>query len=399
LTAVALQLQPGWADFLNDCRVRLPAQHPLNDMGLATSAQLAIDGEGRASVAVADSGNRDFDRAVQDAIADAQPLPKPPAELVSDDDRVHLQWLFARDSRQAGPATAHVIDVELPLDQVIPRWLGKGELARAARRVARAPAGGERDRAARAVMEAALQEALKSSDPVVAQEAAAASARLHASATSPPPPATCKDVIRGLDDHNATVRAACIDAVVGKHDARLAARVRELARDRDVNVRARAVAALVELDPAHPVRATSDASREVRTAYAAALRHHLDRAELAADAASLADDRDPQVRAGAWAALADAPDRIADAHSIDRALADPAAGVRMMAAQIASDPAALARLAVSDDDPNVRTEALVRLAQVRGRAAVETDLLARVAAAPPASSERVRAALAWLLAR
>jgi hypothetical protein len=58
----------------------------------------------------------------------------------------------------------------------------------------------------------------------------------------------------------------------------------------------------------------------------------------------------------------------------------------------------LARLAASDDSPVVRSEALVALAGRRGRAAAEAELLERLAAAPPASEERVRAALAWLLA-
>src|SRR5262249_49586876 len=51
---------------------------------------------------------------------------------------VHLRWQFARDRRQAGPATARVLSVELPLATAIDAMLGRGELARAARRVAAA---------------------------------------------------------------------------------------------------------------------------------------------------------------------------------------------------------------------------------------------------------------------
>jgi hypothetical protein len=40
----------------------------------------------------------------------------------------------------------------------------------------------------------------------------------------------------------------------------------------------------------------------------------------------------------------------------------------------------------------------VRLVQHRGRATSEPELLERLAVAPPASADRVRIALAWLLA-
>ena len=59
----------------------------------------------------------------------------------------------------------------------------------------------------------------------------------------------------------------------------------------------------------------------------------------------------------------------------------------------------LAHLATSDDAQEVRTEALVQLAGRRGRTAAGAILLERLATAPPGSAERVRTALAWLLAR
>ena len=81
LTQVALQLQPGWGQFLDDCRLRLPASHPLNAMTLAASVELVVGKDGRVdAVNVTSSGNADFDRAVRDAIADAAPLPAPPAD-------------------------------------------------------------------------------------------------------------------------------------------------------------------------------------------------------------------------------------------------------------------------------------------------------------------------------
>src|SRR5437773_4265581 len=66
LTAVAMQLQPIWGQFLDDCRLWLPASHPLNHMALSATVELVIDRKGQiADVRLATSGNRDFDRAVR----------------------------------------------------------------------------------------------------------------------------------------------------------------------------------------------------------------------------------------------------------------------------------------------------------------------------------------------
>src|SRR5687767_8291532 len=60
LTAVAAQLQPAWGQFLEDCRLRLPADHPLNKRELATVAGLAIARDGKlVPRIVTGSGNGD----------------------------------------------------------------------------------------------------------------------------------------------------------------------------------------------------------------------------------------------------------------------------------------------------------------------------------------------------
>lgn len=164
LNRVALQLQPGWGQFLDDCRLRLPASHALNTMTLAATADLTVDRRGRvAKVELASSGNADFDEAVRDAIRDAAPLPAPPRDLYSDDDQVHLRWLFARDRRQAGPATAAVTFVELPVGPVIDRLVAEHDLARAAHRAVRGQ-GSEQTAAIERVAVAALREALGSAE-------------------------------------------------------------------------------------------------------------------------------------------------------------------------------------------------------------------------------------------
>jgi hypothetical protein len=523
LDQVALQLQPGWGQFLDDCRLRLPASHALNTMTLAATVDLAVDRRGRiVEVDLHGSGNADFDEAVRDALADAQPLAVPPEDLVSDDERVHLTWLFARDRRQAGPATAAVVTVDLPVAGVVHRLVEAGDLVRAARRVDRAPAGDERTAAIREIMNHALAEALGSADSATRRAAVAAIGRAHLrelipqirtmlrattdtelrlvaietalaledaeaaplllqllpadlpehprlaaaetralvglghapdaagalaadlASTDPPHASTLQalafapvpalaprlaawmkkgdprtragtcaalggkggDVAllaRGLRDPDASVRIACIDATRRRTGdpkaARLVPRVRELVHDRDREVRAHALAAVVALDPAHVVSAADDPAAEVRAAFATALATALP-SESTADLRILIDDRDADVRAAAWTslvALAAAPPDRADLAA--HAVRDAAPSVRLAALPALDDDAALVRLATTDDASEVRTAATIQLAGRRGRAASESILLDRLAVAPPASAERVRVALAWLLAR
>ncbi|HEY0479737.1 MAG TPA: HEAT repeat domain-containing protein [Kofleriaceae bacterium] len=510
LTAIAAQIEPRWTAFLDDCRLRLPRGHALNRPELAATFELAIGRDGKIVVRqqVASSGNGDFDTAVADVLADASPLPAPPLDLVSDDELVHLRWQFARDRRQAGPATARVLHVELPLVEVVDGLLGRGEIARAARRVAAVPeASPERVAGAVRVMIAALREALGSPDGAARRTAVEACGRAHvdelaaavrALVTAPIDPelrlaaitaagvlgdraaapallaglrddlaheprvararvaalvaighaqdaagvvravldagpspaalaalaqvptaavgsrlaawsragepairgAVCAAlpgaapavaaalIARGLRDADATVRATCAEAAARSDrthpEPAMVKRLRELARDRDRSVRARAVAALAALDPAHPVRAADDPAPEVRAAFAAAASEP--------DLVALLADRTPEVRAAALTALGDR----AGAAAL-RAAVDPSAQVRGAAVALIADPDALARLA-GDDSPEVAIAALVRLTALRGRSAQTAPLLDRLAEAPPASAERVRIALAWLLA-
>jgi HEAT repeat protein len=510
LGQLAAQLQPPWGDFLEDCRLRLPAEHPLNAPALAATFELAIDRGGKIVERrqIETSGNGDFDTAVSDVLADASPLPAPPEELLSDDERAHVRWQFARDRRQAGPATARVVFVELPLLGVIEGLLARGQLERAARRTSSAAASDpDLGAAAERVMIGALREAMGSPDGAArraaieacgrarvhelassvraqlvatadpelrlaaitavgalvdraaapalvfaltdelaqharsaiarvgalvaighAQEAAAAVRAVLDGGPSPtalaalglvPVPelehrlarwagagdaatraAVCAAlpaaaprsasalIVRGLRDADATVRATCTDAAArtdrARPDAAILRRLRELARDRDRSVRARAIAAIGALDPAHPVRAVDDPVTEVRAAFAASATE----AELRV----LIADRAPEVRVAALSALGD---RAADV--VIHAAGDPSPAVRRAAIPLLADVDALDRLA-RDDSPDVATAALVRMAELRGRAALTSQLLERLVAAPAGSTERARIALAWLLA-
>lgn len=491
LTSVALQLQPGWGQFLDDCRIRLAETHPLNQMSLAATAAITIDRKGRVvDVGLAvPSGNADFDRAVRDAIHDASSLPIPPIEALSDDDHVHLRWLFARDRRQAGPATAEIEHRELPLVPTIAKLTASGELARAARRCATAPDSAERTAAIERVMAGALREALASLDSSVQRAAVDAIGAAHVTALAPdvrllvagasdaelrakairaagalgdsdagdsiahqlavdlgerqglalaettalvalgrtsdavaaiekglpanarvpnpvaleasgPVPlgalvarvtgwlahgdattrlAACSALAgeastqaiqalgRALDDPDASVRATCAAAAAetpAKALAPIAAKLVALQRDRDGAARANALIAVALADPAHLAAAAEDPRAEVRAAY--------------------------------WHALAL---RGGDPGDVHAGLRDAASEVRLAAIALATDDALLGQLAAADDAPEVRTAALVQLAHHAGRAAVTPSLLDGLAAARPASADRVRIARAWLLAR
>ncbi|MDB4959497.1 MAG: hypothetical protein JWO36_7066 [Myxococcales bacterium] len=524
LTSVAMQLQPGWGQFLDDCRLRLPQSHALNRMSLGATAEITVDKTGRVvALELATSGNPDFDRAVREAIADAAPLAAPPQDLLSDDDRLHLRWLFARDRRQAGPATAEIVTVMSPLATVVERWIRSGELTRAAHRIAisdvHAP---DREAVTHSLMVAALHEALGSADGAVRRAAvdaigrtrlselasdvralltvtndaelrmtaiaavaalgdreaaqrlleqlpvdlpehqrlalaetralvalgrgadAGAAIRALLDADHPAPPAIALQALslapvtdltsklatwfrdgdpgtraavcaalagypaeaawpwieRGLRDRDATVRATCAVAAPIVHiPATAGSRIRELSRDRDRAVRSRAIAKLVAFEPTRFVHAAEDPAADVRAAYAAALATALP-SESDADLRTLIDDRDPDVRAAAWASFAAAPAAPADrAQLAARAARDSAPAVRRAAASAIDDDEVLGRLAISDDSPDVRTVALIQLAGRRGRDAIGGMLLETIASAAPGSAERVRTALAWLLAR
>jgi hypothetical protein len=511
LAEVGDQLQPLWAQFLDDCRLRLPASHPLNHMTLAATAELAIDRKGRVvAVQLATSGNADFDAAVKGVLGDAA-LPAPPPDLQSDDDRVHVRWLFARDKRQAGPATAQVISVALALLPTVERMAAQGDLVRAARRITTAPANDpDREAATERVMIAALREAVGSADAAVRRAAFEAIGRakvrsladaVHASlatttdlelrlagldaaaelgdgavapqliaqlphdlpehervalaetrtlakighvddaaavlramldgdgaqphpiavralAFAPVPalankltkwfergdarvraavcaalaggPPAWPAILRGLRDPDATVRATCADAAAHQAraepkprvDADVVARLRDLARDRDAGVRAKAIVAAAAIGAG--LKLAGDPAVEVRIALATVGGDDIVR--------TLVGDPDADVRAAAVATLAGRSSALA----ADKA-GDPASQVRRASTQALPDGPALARL-VGDDAPDVATAALVRLASLRGRATMTTPLLVRLAGGGTGSAERVRTALAWLLA-
>lgn len=175
LAMVYPPLRDAWGAFLEDCRLRLPPDHALNQPSLEATAELTVDADGQlvAVTLLRASGNADFDATVQEIAGGAGPFPAPPADVRSDDGRVYLTWLFARDRRQAGVATAALRRIEWPLPRAVPALLDAGELAEAARRLARASAGAAGAEQAEIaaltarVLVAALREALAAEDPEI----------------------------------------------------------------------------------------------------------------------------------------------------------------------------------------------------------------------------------------
>ncbi|MEZ4400445.1 MAG: TonB C-terminal domain-containing protein [Kofleriaceae bacterium] len=186
LDILAARIQTGWAQFLEDCRLRLPPAHPLNSATLEATVAYTLDAHGGIVEVrlVGISGNAEFDDAVISAARDAGPFPSPETALLSDDDLVYVTWVFARDRRQAGAATAGLRKIEWGLERAVPKFLADGNLAEAARRVAAAPSNpvtlgfGER------VMIAAVRQGLASADPAVQRLAvtAAGAAKLTSAA-------------------------------------------------------------------------------------------------------------------------------------------------------------------------------------------------------------------------
>jgi TonB family protein len=409
LTAVALSLQPAWHQFLEDCRLRLPASHALNRMQLVTTVELDIGRRGElVELRIAKSGTPDFDHAIEQVVRDASPLPPPPRELWSDDDRVHLTWLFARDRRQAGPATARVIDVELPLRGVVDRRIGEHDLARAARRILREKPSNERELATQRLMIAALREGLASSDGTVRRAAVDAIARARASELA----MDVRQLLTNANDIELRLAATRASAALRDTDASpiIVDNLRFDLRDQP-RVALAGVRALVELGR----------EADVKPLLAAQLGSPPNPVALQALADAPISDLAPKLttwfrtgsartRAAVCGALAGYPQSLA-APLLDRGMRDRDATVRALCTQrgakllpeLARDRDSTVRAAyaaatssadelhvlIEDRDPDVRAAAWTTLATLG--ATQQRARLARAAAADPAAQVRLAA--------
>lgn len=169
LESVHHQIGDPWRTFLDDCRLRLPPNHPLNTSTLSAVLHLSIDVEGKLHGAAMEqpSGQPEFDEAAQEIVREAAPFPPPPPELISDDDKVHIMWLLARDRRQAGVATAEVRNFKWPARRSVPKYLAQNDITTASMRLLEElqrdkPATSEQVKMGTQIAEAAIRESLAS---------------------------------------------------------------------------------------------------------------------------------------------------------------------------------------------------------------------------------------------
>ncbi|HEY7370834.1 MAG TPA: TonB family protein [Polyangia bacterium] len=126
-----------WADnFLQLAGEKLPAVNPLNQAGLTAEADVVVapDGQLISARIARGSGFPGFDDAILEVLRDSVPFPTPPPAIRSDDERLHLHWLFARDQRRcAGVTVTHSYD---PVEVALPKLLRAGRRDEALKRVA-----------------------------------------------------------------------------------------------------------------------------------------------------------------------------------------------------------------------------------------------------------------------
>ena len=183
------QLADGWRAFLDDCRTRLPPTHPLNDTKLRATVTFVASRQGTITQRgiAKTSGHIDFDKAALEVSHDVARFPQAPTALLSDDGFVHVTWLFARDQRRAGVATAQVQRVLWSPDRAIPSLLAAGNVTGAAQRLASVAdddTAADLPNLAKQLAVAAIREALRSKHDQTQRAAVLAAAEKQLSNTA-----------------------------------------------------------------------------------------------------------------------------------------------------------------------------------------------------------------------
>ena len=349
LELLAPRIQAGWTQFLEDCRLRLPPDHPLNNASLATSLGLVVDDHGQLLDVTleAASGNQDYDEAALGVIGDAGPFPAPDRAALSDDGKVYVTWLLARDRRQAGLATAKLARIEWPIDRAVPQFLAQGDVTEAARRVVAAATAADdltRPRVielAAQVMAGAVREGLGSADVGVQRLAIDAAADGEVVAAAP----ALRSIATGALDVGQRGAAIAALAALGDHDA-VASLTTVLATDQGANVEltggaARALIALGAGDVVAQQVATwlaagkagRDAAARTATWAALVTGAAVPVPTAAADWKRLAAGRDLAIRGAACRAMGSLPGDVSSWAVTRRGLGDPDASVRATCAQ------------------------------------------------------------------
>ncbi|HEX3695045.1 MAG TPA: HEAT repeat domain-containing protein [Polyangia bacterium] len=143
LRAIHHQVHRRWAEnFIRLAGETLPATDRVNDLTRAVEDELVIGADGQiiSTKLTTPSGFAGFDDAVGDVLRDSAPFPKPPVDLLSDDDAVHIRWTFARDQRRCSQLALE--RAQDPLEIAAPKLLRKNRQAELFNRASAAVAAG-----------------------------------------------------------------------------------------------------------------------------------------------------------------------------------------------------------------------------------------------------------------
>jgi TonB family protein len=143
LRRIHAHIHKRWADnFVRLIGEQIPAANPLNEPGRTAEVDLTVaaDGQVVSSRITTSSGFPGFDDAITEILHDSIPFPRPPEAVRSDDDHLHVHWVFARDQRRCSGVT--ILHVQDPLEISLPKLLRTGRGAEALARVSAARAAG-----------------------------------------------------------------------------------------------------------------------------------------------------------------------------------------------------------------------------------------------------------------
>jgi len=132
-----------WTDnFLALIGQNLALGNPLNDATRAAEADVVISPAGQlvSTTITKSSGFAGFDDAIPEVLKDSVPFPASPQASRSDDDNLHLHWVFARDERRCSGVT--ILHIDDPLEIAIPKLMKAGRRDELVARIAAARAGG-----------------------------------------------------------------------------------------------------------------------------------------------------------------------------------------------------------------------------------------------------------------
>ena len=127
LRALHTKVHRLWADnFLAMAAAQLPKDHPINAPSRAASLDVVLSSAGKLiDVRVAKpSGSTEFDSSAMDVVKASAPFEVAPDDVLSDDGKVRLLWIFARDDRRcSGLTLAHR---DLSLAEAVKAMVGQG---------------------------------------------------------------------------------------------------------------------------------------------------------------------------------------------------------------------------------------------------------------------------------